>query len=62
MHHAAKGFFPGSGAARDVGEGPGKYHTLNLPLRAGASDGDFLSVFKEVHGGRRTFELVPIDC
>jgi acetoin utilization deacetylase AcuC-like enzyme len=33
-------FYPGTGAAGDVGSGPGKGFTVNLPLEAGATDAD----------------------
>ncbi len=31
-------FYPGTGAASETGEGPGKGFTLNVPLEAGATD------------------------
>jgi acetoin utilization deacetylase AcuC-like enzyme len=48
LHHAAAGFFPGSGRPRDLGRGRGAFHTLNLPFKAGLSDKHFLHVFTEV--------------
>jgi acetoin utilization deacetylase AcuC-like enzyme len=38
-------FYPGTGAAQDVGRGKGAGYTLNVPLEAGSTDGDFLDVF-----------------
>jgi acetoin utilization deacetylase AcuC-like enzyme len=39
-------FYPGTGAARDVGSGKGAGFTLNVPLEAGSTDGDYAEVFK----------------
>jgi acetoin utilization deacetylase AcuC-like enzyme len=39
-------FYPGTGAATDVGRGKGLGFTLNVPLEAGATDADFLAVFR----------------
>jgi acetoin utilization deacetylase AcuC-like enzyme len=41
-------FYPGTGAAHEVGEGEGRGFTLNVPLEAGATDGDYLHVFDEL--------------
>lgn len=38
-------FYPGSGAAHETGEGEGKGYTVNVPLRAGAGDALYQSVF-----------------
>jgi acetoin utilization deacetylase AcuC-like enzyme len=38
-------FYPGTGAAQDVGRGKGAGYTLNVPLEAGSTDGDFHGVF-----------------
>jgi histone deacetylase 1/2 len=35
-------FFPGTGKAGDVGEGKGKYRTLNVPMKAGMDDASYL--------------------
>ena len=39
-------FYPGTGAAADVGRGNGAGFTLNVPLEAGSTDGDYSEVFK----------------
>ncbi len=39
-------FYPGTGAAGDIGRGKGAGFTLNVPLEAGATDGDFSEVFR----------------
>jgi acetoin utilization deacetylase AcuC-like enzyme len=38
-------FYPGTGAAGDVGRGKGVGFTLNVPLEAGSTDGDYTEVF-----------------
>ena len=39
-------FYPGTGAAADTGRGKGAGFTLNVPLEAGSTDGDYAEVFK----------------
>ncbi len=41
-------FYPGTGAAEETGRGAGKGFTVNVPLEAGATDGDYLQVFEAV--------------
>lgn len=41
-------FYPGTGAAEDVGRGKGAGFTLNVPLEAGSTDGDYQDVFKSL--------------
>jgi len=38
-------FYPGSGAANEIGRGPGRGFTVNCPLPAGMGDADFGHVF-----------------
>ena len=38
-------FYPGTGAAEEVGRGPGAGFTVNVPLEGGATDGDYADVF-----------------
>ena len=45
-HQYGHGFYPGTGAAEDVGRGKGAGFTLNVPLEAGSTDGDYSEVFK----------------
>ncbi len=40
--------YPGTGAASERGEGAGAGYTINLPLAAGASDGDYVELFNRV--------------
>jgi acetoin utilization deacetylase AcuC-like enzyme len=41
-------YYPGTGAARETGSGPGEGYTVNLPLEAGAGDADLDEVFRAV--------------
>jgi acetoin utilization deacetylase AcuC-like enzyme len=41
-------FYPGTGAAGDVGQGRGAGFTVNVPLEAGSTDGDYDEVFKAI--------------
>ena len=45
-------YYPGSGHWEDVGRGPGRGYTVNVPLPAGTGDAGFWRVFDEI--------LVPI--
>jgi len=40
--------YPGSGSAGETGEGAGKGFTINVPMRAGSGDGEYLRAFREV--------------
>ncbi len=41
-------YYPGTGAAGEIGRGPGQGFTVNLPLEVGAVDEDYRLVFDEV--------------
>ena len=41
-------YYPGSGAARESGSGAGAGYTVNMPLEAGATDGDLLLVYRTI--------------
>ncbi|MGH9329963.1 MAG: histone deacetylase family protein [Vicinamibacterales bacterium] len=43
-------YYPGTGAAHEVGDGPGRGFTVNVPLEAGATDADYRLVYDEVAG------------
>jgi len=45
-------FYPGTGAAEEVGTGKAKGRTVNVPLPGGQGDPDYLQVFREI--------LVPV--
>ena len=51
MHHAAPGFYPGTGHAGDAGAGRGRGFTLNLPLASGLRDDSFLAAFNGLTAG-----------
>jgi len=40
--------YPGSGHWREIGQGQGEGFTLNVPLRAGKGDGDYLHIFRTI--------------
>ena len=40
-------FYPGTGAAREIGVGPGRGFTKNLPLEGGAGDAEYLRAVEE---------------
>src|SRR4029079_12297088 len=41
-------YYPGTGAADEIGVGPGAGYTVNLPLEAGAVNADYRFVFDAV--------------
>ena len=41
-------FYPGTGAAGDVGEGPGRGFTINVPLPSGAGDAELIGAFEGI--------------
>jgi acetoin utilization deacetylase AcuC-like enzyme len=41
-------YYPGTGAAGEIGSGPGEGFTVNLPLESGGTDADFEHVFDRV--------------
>jgi acetoin utilization deacetylase AcuC-like enzyme len=41
-------FYPGTGAAGEVGEGPGEGFTVNLPLPSGTGDTGYARVYREI--------------
>lgn len=40
--------YPGTGHWDEVGEGKGEGFTVNIPLRAGKTDGDYLHIFQQI--------------
>jgi acetoin utilization deacetylase AcuC-like enzyme len=40
--------YPGTGAARDAGSGPGRGYTVNVPVAPGSGDAEFCSVVEHV--------------
>jgi len=45
-------YYPGTGRIEEIGEGPGRGFTVNVPLPAGCQDEDYACVFREI--------LVPV--
>jgi acetoin utilization deacetylase AcuC-like enzyme len=43
-------YYPGTGAADEVGDGPGRGFTVNVPLEAGATDNDYRLVYDTIVG------------
>ncbi len=41
-------YYPGTGSLTEVGSGPGKGYTVNLPLSYGMGDDDYIYAFKEI--------------
>ncbi|KAG0611631.1 hypothetical protein M758_7G153800 [Ceratodon purpureus] len=46
--HKFGDYFPGTGDARDIGYGKGKYYSLNVPLDDGIDDESYQSLFKPI--------------
>ena len=40
--------FPGSGKFKETGKGPGKGRTVNIPLRTGCGDAEYVSIFEKI--------------
>ncbi len=40
--------YPGTGAVEDVGKGDGKGYTVNIPLRGGFGDEEYMDCFREI--------------
>jgi acetoin utilization deacetylase AcuC-like enzyme len=43
-----EGWYPGTGALEETGDGPGEGTTINIPLPAGVGDGGYRHLFEEV--------------
>ncbi len=41
-------FYPATGAASDIGTGPGEGYTVNIPLPAGSGDANYAAVFEQI--------------
>jgi acetoin utilization deacetylase AcuC-like enzyme len=41
-------YYPGSGAASEIGTGPGEGFTVNIPLPAGCGDAEYAQVFHDI--------------
>jgi acetoin utilization deacetylase AcuC-like enzyme len=47
-HLHEPGFYPGSGAIDEIGEGKAKYYTINVPFREGIVDAQYTKLFDTV--------------
>jgi acetoin utilization deacetylase AcuC-like enzyme len=47
LHQDPRTLYPGSGYASEIGRGAGKGFTLNIPLRPGSDDADYLAAMDE---------------
>jgi len=41
-------FYPGTGAAEEVGSGDGRGYTVNVPMEPGMGDDEFIRIFEEI--------------
>jgi acetoin utilization deacetylase AcuC-like enzyme len=48
LHQWGNAFYPGTGAAEEVGQGPGRGFTVNVPLSEGAQAADYMAAFERV--------------
>ncbi len=48
FHQYGDDFFPGTGSIDSVGEGKGKYYSVNVPLKVGIDDDSYQEIFKTV--------------
>jgi len=46
IHQSAS--YPGSGKFSEIGKGRGKGRTVNIPLRAGCGDGEYVALFEKI--------------
>ena len=50
FHQYGDDFFPGTGDINSLGEGIGKYHAVNVPLKPGMNDESYTILFKNIMG------------
>jgi len=48
LHKYGNNYFPGTGDSSEVGAKKGKYYSINVPLRDGIDDKNYVSLFKSV--------------
>ncbi|MBE9547726.1 MAG: histone deacetylase [Proteobacteria bacterium] len=41
-------FYPGTGGVQEIGRGAGEGYTINVPLRSGPGNGEYLKIFKRI--------------
>jgi acetoin utilization protein AcuC len=64
IHEDGSFLYPGTGFESEIGVGLGKGTKLNLPLRPGATDHDFISAFMKIENfiSSMNFELIIFQC
>jgi acetoin utilization deacetylase AcuC-like enzyme len=65
FHRYESGFFPGTGALDSVGQGPGQFYKINVPLGEGITDEQYVSLFKNITGAafvRYQPEVIVLLC
>ena len=48
FHKYGQNFFPGTGDLFEIGSGPGRYHSINVPLKEGMDDDSYRLVFRPI--------------
>eukprot|EP01102_Stenamoeba_stenopodia_P006339 TRINITY_DN1739_c0_g6_i1.p1 TRINITY_DN1739_c0_g6~~TRINITY_DN1739_c0_g6_i1.p1 ORF type:complete len:269 (-),score=62.74 TRINITY_DN1739_c0_g6_i1:658-1464(-) len=48
LHKYGNNYFPGTGDSSEIGAKKGKYYSINVPLRDGIDDKNYVSLFKSV--------------
>ena len=48
FHQYGDDFFPGTGNIDSIGEGKGKYYSLNVPLKIGMDDDTYRELFDTI--------------
>jgi histone deacetylase 1/2 len=60
FHEFGDSFFPGSGNIDSIGDGEGRYFSLNVPLKPGMNDDTFEPLFQRVMG--KVMEVYQPGC
>ncbi|RNA35554.1 histone deacetylase 8-like [Brachionus plicatilis] len=48
FHKYMPGFFPGTGSLEDIGKGIGKFYSVNVPLKTGIGDKNYVLMFSSI--------------
>lgn len=48
LHKFEPGFYPATGSLNNVGEGNGKFYTINVPLKSGITDENYFKIFERL--------------
>ena len=65
FHKYGEHFFPGTGDMFEIGADNGRYYSVNVPLRKGITDGDYVQIFKTVIDDVMQFyrpEAIILQC